>query len=420
MQRKQIVLNLLASFTVLFGMSGCSSLQETFASQMEVPTLEHQANRVAIGMTIVRENNIMLSKIPISADALWPKAVSAEINDTDKKFIEEALMDDAYYSTSHYTNLLQRNMLGSSASMNQLGDFANIASIVLDQSVSPLTYRAMQKIVVLYGKNEADWPNVFNFDGSLSDFLNFKEGKLIDIEAASADVYQSLGEGVIALTPVNLQKDLSRANLEMLEGFAEVLSLQAQKGEIESKLKSDTADALSEEEKLELEEELRVVEATIAEAESIADEKEAIYFQLLDQAVVSLESDINIDDENYVKLAKNINIVSSEVQAGATEAYASFGLALANIGSSNIILNFPTELKSLAIGKAMVPMNLQSKYDERIARLVKNALYLLPNIFMGTYYANKQSTLAQKYEEVTAIIILAYDTKMEQESLSLK
>jgi len=386
---------------------------EGVQSQMEVPTLENQANRVAIGMTIVRENNIMAFKMPISSDATWPSLVAADINKSEDKFIIDSLMAEPYFSTVHYTENIQREMLGSSASMGMLGDYANITSAVLNQTVKPLTKRAVQKIIILYGRNKANWPNIFNFDGSLDNFLEFKDGKIKDIEALSGDVYATIGEAVISLTPVNMQKDLTIARADMLDGFAEVASVKSQKGELESELK---ADSVTTQEKLNLEKKIALIDAKISQAESIANEKEAIYFQLLDQAAVALESDINIDDKNYVNLAKNINIVSNEIQVGATQAYISFGLAASNIASSNILLNFPKELESLAIGKVYIPANLQSKYNERVMRLVKNAVYLLPNMLIGTYYADKQSRLAKKYENVTNIILLAYKTKIQQEA----
>jgi hypothetical protein len=173
---------------------------------------------------------------------------------------------------------------------------------------------------------------------------------------------------------------------------------------------------LTTEEKLDTEKKINLIDTQVSEAEAIANEKEAIYFELLDQAVVALESDINIDDENYVKLAQNLNIVSNEIQTGATEAYTAFGLAAANIASSNILLNFPTELESLAVSKATIPGKLDDKFNERVKRLTTNALYILPNVLIGTYYANKQANLAQKYENVTSIILLAHEAKMEQEA----
>lgn len=432
-RRQKLLLHVVVTAMAIFGMSGCSAVMEGVQSQMEVPTLENQVNRVAVGMAIVRENNIMAYKMPISSDASWPELVASDINDTEEQFIVDSLMDDPYFATVHYTEMIQRQILGSSAAMkNVLGGFSNITAMVLNQTVKPLTKRAMQKIVILYGKDTKKWPNVFDFDGKLNDFLEFKDGTLKDIEASKGDVYETIGEAVISLTPTSLQKDLSQARVTLLEGYDKVASLNGQKGELEAKLKNDEAKskskakedvgyvALSKKQRKNIEREVKVVEERIKEAESFADEKEDIYFELLDQAVVALESEMNIDDENYVKLAKNINTVSDEIQTGAYEAYTSFGLALSNIVSSDIILKFPKELVSLGLGKIAVPANLQSKYNERVKRVVKNALYLLPNIFMGTYYANKQSNLAQKYENITSTIIDAYNVKKEQEAAALK
>ena len=424
--KKPIVNAVVVSLTALV-MTGCSSMMEGLQSQMEVPTLENQANRVAIGMTIVRENNIMAFKMPISADAQWPALVAADINETQDRQIVDALMDGAYFSTIQYSDGIQRKMLGSSASMSMLGNYANLTSSLLNQKVKPLTKRAIQKIIIFYGEDEANWPNVFNFDSTLENFVEFKDGNLKDIEAPTGDVYATIGEAVISLTPVNLQKDLSVAREDMLDGYLEVASIKIQKGDLQTKLKADVArtqeqkdndtpyTSLTTQEKLEIEKEIVLIDTKISAAESVTDEKEAIYFELLDQAVAALENDVNIDDENYVKLAKNVNMVSNEIQTAATQAYTSFGLASANIISSNIVLNFPRELESLAIAKTNVPINLQHKYDERLLRLVKNAVYLLPNILIGTYYANKQSNLADKYESVTNIILLVHQAKVEQE-----
>ena len=413
---RNVLLQIVAVGFLGFNMTGCASLQEGFASQMEVPTLEKQANRVAIGMTIVRENNIMAFKMPISADALWPEAISSELTDKQKQHIADLLQRGPYFSTVHFTEAIQRKMLGSSAALNGMGKYANAFGSVFNQKISPLTFRAIQKLEAFYGNDPKNWPNVFDYDSSLDNFLEFKDGTMADIEALSGDVYPTLGEAMIALTPLGLQKDLSVARTNMLQSYEEVADLKSQKGQYETTLKSKESKSLSVQEKEDIKTELSVVDERIKEAESAANEKEMIYFTLLDEAVVALESDMNIDDENYVKLAKNVNTVATEIQSGSTEAYTSFALALTNIASNNIMLKFPRELESLAYGKAYVPSNLQSKYNERISRLVKNAVYLLPNIFIGTYYASKQADLAEKYQTVTETIILAYQVKVEQEA----
>jgi len=426
MKIKSIVLQSIVVGIMGITMSGCASLQESFASQMEVPTLEKQANRVAIGMTIVRENNIMAFKMPISADAVWPLAVSAELTGKQKEHISKMLQNGPYFSTVHYTEALQRKMLGSSATLQGLGKYANAFGSIFNQTISPLTFRAIAKLEAFYGNDPKNWPNVFNYDSTLDNFLDFKDGTMNEVEALSGDVYPSLGEAMIALTPMGMQKDLTVARLEMLQGYEDVAELQSQKGQLETDMKADVVKSndkkrkgytpLSAQEKLDMKNEMAVMDERIKESESLADEKEMIYFTLLDDAVVALQSDINIDDENYVKLARNVNIVAEEIESGSTQAYTSFALALTNIAANNIVMKFPKELESLAYGKAHVPSHLQSKYNERIARLAKNAVYLLPNIFIGTYYANKQSALADKYKSVTEIIMLAYEVKVEQDN----
>lgn len=423
MRVNKLILNVLAAFIVLFTMSGCTSLQETLASQMEVPTLENQANRVAIGMTIVRENNIMAYKMPISADASWPAKMAKEVDKKDKKFIEHALKNDPYYATAHYTRYIQRSKLGSGTIMNSFGDLGNVVAIVADQSVSPLTYRAVQKITILFGKDQKYWPDIFSFKNNGGDFLEFKDARMQDIDSPTGDIYENIGEAVISLTPVNMQKSLSDIHLELLDAYDETASLKSEKGDYETELESDKAKKrpeLSRSDKKRINNELKVLDFKIKEAESVADEKESIYFQLLDTSVISLESELNIDDENYVKLAKNINIVSNEIQVGATEAYTAFGIAATNIAVNNVLSRLPTELYTLALGKASVPMSLQSKYKQRVKRVAQNALHLLPNIFMGTYYAHKQATLAEKYDEITDLIIVAFETKTQQEKEAAK
>ncbi|MDY0122200.1 MAG: hypothetical protein RBR54_09675 [Sulfurimonas sp.] len=429
--------------------SGCSALQETLASQMEVPTVENQVNRAAIGMAIVRQNNVLAYKMPISADAQWPALTAADINDTQKKFINEALMNEPYFATVHYTKPIQRQMLGSGYLMSQLGDYGHLAAQVLDQTVSPLTYRAVNKLDILFANPELqdeasytskeryiadrvkNWPNIFKFDGSLDNYLDFSNGKIREIEAGSSDFYPTIGDAVIALAPVNYKKDLELAHKELLEAYDNVALAESQKGRLETKLKLDEAGKnaekpeadfvpLSDQEISEINEELAITEKQIEETEVAASEKETIYFELLDQMVLALENDMNIDDENYVKLAKNVNIVADEIDRSATEAYTAFGVAVTNLIINNSLLNFPRELETLAIAKASIPLHLQEKYNERVVRLMKNAIDALPNALIGTYYANKQSTLAGKYSDVTEKIIVAYETKKEQEAEALK
>ncbi len=412
---------ILNAFFVVIGIffsTGCSVIQESMASQMEVPTLEIQANRVAIGMTLVRENNILENKMPISSDAKWPSLIAQDLNKTQKQLISDLLMQDPYYATVHYSTLIQRKMLGSSALMKQFGDYGHIAATLLDQSISPLAYEAFGKIVILYGKNPKNWPKVFDFSASLSNMLEFNSGTMINIDSPSGDVYDNLHQAVISLAPVNLQKDLQSAKDESDDADNDVLYLKADIGtiktQIESKKDKEGQKELTQFDIQNLQQELALKEEELKNAESIANEKQAIYFELLDQIPIALENGVDVSDKNYGKLARNINTVSKEIDSSATEAYGAFSIALTNIVTNNILANLPQELFSLALAKANVPANLQAKYDERILRIVKNSLVLLPNVFVGIYYANKQSQVAQKYENITEKILEVYDVYEEQ------
>ena len=422
-------------FAFVSFMSGCSAVQEGLASQMEVPTLEKQANRVAIGMTIVRENNIMSRKMQISSDAKWPKKVSAPLTESEKLFIKKALLNDPYFATVNYTEPIQRKELGSGVLMNKMGGYGQLAATMLNQTITPLMYRAFHKIIIFYGKDKRNWPNIFNFDATKGNFNEFRNGKLLKVEALRGDVFDNVSDAFISLAPVNLQKDMQKAKEDMMDAYSEVLDLKREKADIETRLKQDDArksakkqkikvdmkikmnyQPLTEQEKADLKQRLATLDEEIKQKESVADEKEKVYFALIDQAGVALQSDINIDDEEYVKLATNINLVAKEISDSSTEAYTSFGIAAAQIAANNIILNFPKELKTLAMAKAYIPLKLQDKYNIRIKRLIKNTIYIMPNVLMGTYYAHKQSVLADKYKEFTDIILEAYNAKLEQES----
>ncbi len=390
-------------FLMSFFISGCSALKEGLASTMEVPTLEKQINRASIGITIVRQNNLMLQNMQISSDATWPKEIREEISSEQKSKLTKLLMYDPYYSTVSHTDIIQRDALGFSNAVKNSGDGLKFAVLILNQKIPPLAYSATNKLEILYGQNVQNWPKFFESENSLGNFLEFKSGKLLDIEATQGDVYENLSKAVISLAPINLQKDLSLAEYEMQDALMEVLNLKKREGELKN--------PLSESQEISTQEELELIQVELKDAEVKADEKEEIYFTLLDGATIALESEINLDEKSYVDLAVNINLVAQEVKSSSLDAYASFGIALRKIQVNHMFENFNTELESLAKAKLFVPRKLQKKYNQRVARLMKNSVYFLPNIFMGTYYAYKQSRLASKYIEFTEIIIEAYAVK---------
>ena len=406
--------------TILVTMSGCSALKESLASQVEVPTLEKQVNRVAIGMDIVRENHVMAMKMKLSGDTTWPQEIACELNTAQEKVLQQILKRDPYYATIHYSEPIQRKMLGGSALSNQLNNAVGfnigaIASTVSDP-ISPLTYRVLHKAQVLYGDNPYKWPDLFSFDGSIRNFLEFKAGDLKMVEAQNSDVYETLSQALIALTPTNFQKDLTLAKTDLDNAQDDVASLEGQKGTLKTKIERN--DPISAMEKESINRQIDELEAQIKLAQEKADEKQKIYFTLLDSAVVEMKSDIKLNDEQ-IKLARNVNIVSKEIENGANEAYCTFGIVLANIGAQPILKHFPNELQSLAIASARFPQ-FANQFRVRIERLTKNAIYFLPNIGMGTYYAHQQSSLASKYGGITTIIVDAADAKAEADKNAAK
>lgn len=397
--------SVLAAFSM--GISGCSAIKESVASQMEVPTLEKQVNRVAIGMDIVRENNVMAMKMKISGDATWPQAIAADLNSTHEKVLAAIIKNDPYYRTIHYSEPIQRKILGGSAVTNNLNkslgfDVGALAGAVAD-SISPLTYRAAQKAEVLYGPDPKNWPDLYSFDGGLTNFLDFKSGNLQLVEAGSTDIYDTLTQALIALTPVNFQKDLTLAKSDLDNAQDAAASLEGQKTSLQGELKKGGTNQYY------INRQLQDIEIQLQQANSVADEKEKIYFTMLDSAVNALKSDIRLSDDQ-IKLARNVNIASKEIESGAKEAYAAFGVVLLNVGAQPVLKNFPRELESLVFAAARFP-RFADQFRARIERLTKNALYFLPNLGMGTYYAYKQSSLAGKYEEISSIIVEAADAK---------
>ncbi len=375
-------------------MNGCTLVQAGFESQAEVPSLENQANRVVIGMGLIRTNTT-ISNMPISADAVWPEELSDELLFEDnKEIITAALADDPYVATHVYTDKYQKKVLKG-------------VEWLPAPRIDILTYHALNRAIILYGPEEENWPTFFDIETDLGNFHTFKDGRLKQVEAVSGNIYENIADAVISLMPTNFQKDLEEAEREMAEAFFEVAQSKAEKGEYETAIKDSSGQSRYGEDVFELKMKISILEREIVEREMIADEKEAIYFTLLDEAIEVLKNDIELDEEQ-VGLAENIILASEAVKKGALEAGAAFSLALTNISTKNILQNFKKELRSLAVAKMYVPWEKRKLYKRRVARIAANALYSLPAIAIGSYYAVKQAALAEKYERVAEIIVEAH------------
>lgn len=400
---KKVVLTLWASL-LLLALSGCvNSVKEGLSAMGEVPTVEAQANRVAVGMGVLRINHIIANDMPISADAKWPALMSKDISRDQYLVIDKAIETDPYFGTHQYSDPVQLSQLG--------GYFI--------PKVSPLTYIALQKFAILYGDDVNNWPNIFRYSTQMDTFLEFENAdqhKPIYVEATTSDAFPNLFSAMISLMPVNYQKDLETSRDEMQEAFDKVAELKREREELKNILETDKAarspnyegewQPLSSDEKLEVQRQIAVLDEQIISSESEADDKQAINYQIIDSALEQLKGEINLSDQN-VRLAQNIKLAIQEIKHGAGEATVMFTLATTNIAARKVYENFPTELATLTASIAIMPPHKRDLMGERIDRLKNNIIYLLPSIGMGSYYATKQFRLANKYEDVVDVIIEA-------------
>lgn len=391
-------------------LTGClnkGSLIDAGASQLEIPSVENQLNRVMVGMSTIRINNA-IANMALSSDAQWPAMLDADMSDGERKTVESLLSRDPYVATHTLTDPLQEQHLGGFAWATP--------------RISEITVNAANKVRILYGENQDHWPELFDISGDFSTFHQFVEGKPKAIEALSGNIYENYSAAVIALMPVNYQKDLEELHVEMTRAYEEVALAEAEKGKYENLLESgldENGQSLSDSRREELKMLIETADVDVDAKKSTADERETIYLTKLDEAVEVLKSDINLD-ENNVNLAKNIALVSGAIKSGAMEAGTAFGVALTNLTIKGSLQNFPKEEASLIAGKVLVPANKQELIDKRIARLTTNMIYALPAVGIGSYYAVKQAFMAGKYESIAETILDADQAKKElqQEQLA--
>jgi len=401
---KSVINTVLVSVATLV-MSGCSVMKSGAESLAQVPSLENQANRIVVGMGLVRTNTV-IANMPISADATWPEELSDDlVFEDNKQIISDALESDPYVATHEYTDLYQKT---------QLNGFVLIKA----PRIGSLTYSALNRAVILYGPDKENWPTFFDIETDLSTFHKFTDGKLKQVEATSSNVYNNVADALISLMPTNFQKDLQDSREEMINAIKEVAALKSQKGKYETQIETNNeegnTEVLDEYEIIDLKQQILEIDTSISEKELVADEKESIYTSLLDEATKVLESDIELDDEQ-VALARNILLVSSAIKKGALEAGGAFALSTTILATTNIVQDFPKELVTLGVARMYIPDHKADLFDQRLSRLAKNALYAIPAIAIGTYYAIKQSFLAGRYEGIAEIIVEADKLQKEED-----
>ena len=260
-----------------------------------------------------------------------------------------------------------------------------------------MAYRTSFKLYTIYGDK---MPSVLEND--------YNSSLTVEVESLNSNTYENLDSAIVSLFPTNFQKDLIQAKNELSSASQEVIQLQNKKGLLEASLQSRiNSSTVTNDRRFEISEEIKTLKIEIKDAEDKNKEMEKIYFTLLDQATQELKSDLTIGDENYLKLAVNINIAAKEIRSSSIDVYTSYAIALRVAQQNNMFENFSTELRSLAKGKFYVPKKLQILYNYRIKRLTKNAILFIPNIFSGIFKAHAQASVAKKYIDITNIIIEA-------------
>lgn len=380
------------------GVSGCASMSGMVTSQLEPPSVEKQLNRISTGVNIVRTNYDIMYNMTVSADAEWVDIIASGPSDDDRKEIEKSLSNDPFYATVEYTDMLA----GQGVAMKMLSDAASGGS-----HISPLDINLFHRLDTLYTER----PDIYAMPESIDEYKEFKRVKLKRVEALSSNPYKNVEHAVIALTPSSMQNDLTTAKAEWDTKIEAVLSLKQETGELESFIEDDKNENSTE--IATKKEQLEVKETELKEAEELADAQEESYFKLLDNAVVAIESEFNSDSVPLaLKLEKLLNIIDT----GSLEAGTLFTIALTKMTVGGVIGNLKNELAILEQAKHQTCCRTGKNngfIDQRVKRLGVNALNSLPNLFVGAYFAVKQSALAGKYQDVVKAVLDAHKAQLD-------
>jgi len=361
------------------------SSESTFAL-IENPNFEGQLVRINTGINLIRLNTDILENMPVSVDSTW---VDAVVGDIDFKVIRAlpAVKNDAYYSTVAFTNRLLGRGLGV--------------------PLSPLGARSFHQANAIY----VSIPNM-NIFPNLSDsktFVTFEDAKLIDVEAKGGNLYKSVEEATISLLPEDMIESALSAKTDYIEAREVLKKANDKVGEIEIWLDDDKNDNSSETKTYEAN--LELAEAEVDAAKEVLDTKEEIYFKILEDGAIAIETNY---DERKLPLAKKLEKLLDSVDNNAIGAVSMFTSALA--GLTRGLGEVENEL--MAINHAIINnTNINSQaykaLQKRKTRMAQGALMAIPNIGIGTYYAFKQSSLAGEYQQIVDKVIEAGEIAVE-------
>jgi hypothetical protein len=374
---------------------------ESTSAMIEDPSFEKQLVRINVGINLIRINTDIIQNMPVSADSEWVDKVIAPV---DYKLVNnlDAVKNDAYYSTVRITDAL----LGKNIAIR----------------MSPLEHRLFWQAATLYknpsnGHAEFEIPdmNVFPDVSDTKTYTSFKAAEngekiaLIDVEAASGNLYPNVEEAVIALLPEDMIENVTMAKNEFREAIRVVGEQKSLIAELEAWLDDDAND--NSPDRAAKEEELAAAEAALTEKEAAEEATEEKYFTLLASGAEAVESNF---DPAKVPLAKKLDALLDAVDNNAFGATSMFAAATAGMARGHGMLDKELE----AIRRAQVLTNLvgnQKEFiGERYARMLTGTLLAIPNIGIGTYYAFSQSSTAGKYQDIVAAVLAGAEAQKSE------
>ena len=364
---------------------------ESTSALIEDPSFESQLNRINVGVNLVRINTDILENMPVSQDSKWVDEVIAPV--THKKRQELYKLDDvkndAYYSTAALTNAI-------------LGRRAMV--------MSPLNLRLYLQASVIYkndinGHSNNNLPDMNTFPDitDTKTYVTFKSDdkvKMIDVEATSGNLYSNVEAAVISLLPEDLQEGVSSAKDDYEIAKENVGASKSEVASIEAWLDDDAN--IDSTEKAEKNAELEAAKVALSENETVMQEKENIYFELLASGAEAIESNF---DESKIPLAKKLDSLLDAVDNNALGAISMFTSATAGLTRGMGMLD--KELKAIMLAQGLTTLvgNQKQYIDERYRRMLVGSLLALPNITLGTYYAVSQSSKIGKYQDIVNAVL---------------
>ncbi len=387
-------------------------LSESSSAMLEAPNFEHQLVRINTGVNFIRLTSDVMLEMPISEDAEWADLC---VRTMDKKMVVDTLAlddvkNDAYFSTVMITNLLlRRPVISMSPTIIRLYYVASV--IYKNKANSYVLDEAGEKIMGKDGKPKQngnqnyhipdfnEFPDVTNMDS----FVKFKKDpkvSLIEVEAKNGNSYANVAKAIIALLPDSLQDKAKESRAELLVAREEVASTKGEVALLETWL--DDEKNAGNPEKADKEAALEVAKKKNEMAEKAYDEKEEIYFSILEQGALQIEADF---DASKVLLAKKIDNLLSLADDGAINAGSLFAAAM--VGIYRGLGEYDKELKAILAAQALTTLvgNQKQFLVERYKRMLVGTLMAIPNIAVGSYYLASGRGAISTYKDVVGAVL---------------